>query len=143
MRIAALVSMLLFAGTPGHAGAAPVAPTPAATPWVDMDYGPFMSLTLEAPQPAGNFAYKGVVVPLKPDRSAAMVVDTDLLRWSAGWRGAFIDWKNILYDGSHNTHCRVVGDQTFGTMKRPGWARPGTETFDDPRQFPFGPMPRD
>ena len=58
-------------------------------------YGPFLSVTLEAPQPAGNLSYKGIVVPLKPDRSAAMVLDTDLLRWSAGWRGPFIDWKNI------------------------------------------------
>ena len=106
MRIVALFTILvLIAGGQSHA--APVAPPqPSATPWVDMDYGPFMSMTLEAPQPAGNLAYKGIVIPLKPDRSAAMVFDTDLLRWSAGWRGSFIDWKNILYDGSHNTHCR-------------------------------------
>jgi hypothetical protein len=108
-----------------------------------MDYGPFMSLTLEAPQPPGNLSYKGIVLPLKPDRSAAMVFDTDLLRWSAGWRGAFIEWTNIVYDGSHNTHCRTAGEQAFGTSQKPGWARPGTETFDDPRPLPYGPMPRD
>ena len=108
-----------------------------------MDYGPFMSLTLEAPLPPGNVSYKGIVVPLKPDRSTAMVFDTDLLRWSAGWRGPFIDWKNILYDGSHGTHCRVVGEQAFGTRKRPGWAKPGTEAFEDPRALPHGPMPRE
>lgn len=111
--------------------------------WIDMDYGPFMSLTLESPKPQGNIAYKGIVVPLKPDRSAAMVFDTDLLRWSAGWNGEFIDWRNILFDGSHGTHCRIKGEQVFGTAKLPGWAKPGTEDFADPREFPHGPMPRD
>ena len=107
-----------------------------------MDYGPFMSMTLEAPAPAGNFAYKGIVLPLRSDRSAAMVFDTDLLRWSAGWQGPkFIDWHNVLYDGSHTTHCKIVGEQIFGTSKGPGWTKPGTESFDDPRELPFGPMP--
>jgi len=145
MTIAAVFSavLILAADAAGARSAAAAPQRPAAAPWSDMDYGPFMSLTLEAPRPAGNLSYKGVVIPLKADRSAAMVFDTDLLRWSAGWSGSFIDWRNILYDGSHETHCRVAGDQTFGTLKRPGWARPGTETFDDPRQIRYGPMPRD
>src|SRR5512132_269600 len=93
MRIAALVMALLAVPT-SHAQnvPAPEAPHSPATPWADMDYGPFMSLTLEAPRPAGNFAYKGIVLPLRPDRSAAMAFDTDLLRWSAGWTGGFVDW---------------------------------------------------
>jgi hypothetical protein len=144
MKIVPVFTILIgVAASSAAAPAPPAPPPPSATPWSDMDYGPFMSLTLEAPRPAGNFAYKGIVVPLKPDRSAAMAFDTDLLRWSAGWTGGFIDWKNILYDGSHDAHCRIVGDQTFGTLPRPGWARPGTDTFDDPRQLPYGPMPRD
>jgi len=125
------------------ATAAAAAPKPPGKPWIDMDYGPFMSLTLEAPQPQGNIAYKGIVIPLKSDRSAAMVFDTDLLRWAAGWEGQFIDWRNILFDGSHGTHCRIKGIQAFGTARLPGWARPGTESFADPREFPHGPMPRD
>ena len=81
----ACLILVLSAAAPGQTRAAPAAtPRPSAAPWVDMDYGPFMSLTLEAPRPAGNFSYKGIVVPLKPDRSAAVVFDTDLLRWSAG-----------------------------------------------------------
>ena len=145
MRIAAVVTILVLVAPWSvqirAAGVAPPEQTPM--PWVDMDYGPFMSLTLAAPKPDGNLSYKGIVIPLRPDRSAAMVFDTDLLRWSAGWRGSFLDWKNIVYDGSHDTHCRIAGDQAFGTMKRPGWARPGTESFDDPRPLPYGPMPRD
>src|SRR4051812_16721962 len=152
MRIASVIAALLVvAASLDQVRGAPVAATPparpssmpSATPWVDMDYGPFMSMTLEAPKPEGNFAYKGIVVPLKPDRSAAMVFDTDLLRWAAGWRGAFVDWHNVLYDGSHTTHCRVAGEQVFGTVKAPGWAKPGADAFADPRELPFGPMPRD
>ena len=135
-----VIVSLVMAAVP-HVRAAPQ--EPQERPWADMDYGPFMSLTLEAPRPAGNFAYKGIVVPLRPDRSASMVFDTDLLRWSAGWRGGFVDWHTILYDGTHQTHCRIVGQQTIGTLKRPGWARPGTDSFDDPRELPYGPLPRD
>ena len=138
LSIAAALAVLL------SIAAESAASKPAGKPWVEMDYGPFMSLTLEAPRPAGNLAYKAVVLPLRPDRSAAAAFDTDLLRWSAGWGGGgFIDWRNILYDGSHNTHCRAAGEQAFGTLKRPGWARPGTDSFDDPRPLPYGPMPRD
>src|SRR5688572_18476524 len=124
--------LLIAVIAPASESAAAAATGPAGKAWVDMDYGPFISMTLEAPAPAGNIAYKGVVVPLKPDRSAAMVFDTDLLRWSAGWHGPkFIDWRNVLYDGSHGTHCKIVGEQVFGTRKMPGWAKPGTESFDD------------
>ncbi|HEX8912824.1 MAG TPA: DUF6797 domain-containing protein [Humisphaera sp.] len=125
------------------AAAAPAKPAKPAKPWVEMDRGPFMSLTLEAPAPAGNLAYKGIVVPLTADRSASVVFDTDLLRWAAGWRGGFVDWRNIALDGSHGTHCRIVGEQAFGTAKAPGWARPGTDSLADPRALPFGPLPRD
>jgi glucose/arabinose dehydrogenase len=139
----ALLFTLLVAVPAGAKSAVPPA-APTAKAWADMDYGPFMSMTLEAPAPAGNFAYKAIVVPLRPDRSAAMCFDTDLLRWSAGWHGPrFIDWHNVLYDGSHTTHCKIVGEQVFGTRKLPGWAKPGSESFDDPREFPFGPMPRE
>jgi glucose/arabinose dehydrogenase len=142
MRIAAAYAMVALVTTaPVRVRAAPQ--EPAERPWAEMDYGPFISLTLEAPRPAGNFAYKGVVVPLRADRTASMVFDTDLLRWSAGWRGGFVDWHNILYDGTHQTHCRVVGGQVFGTLKRPGWAKPGTASFDDPRELPHGPLPPD
>ena len=145
LRFAALIVALALIAPAASAQKAEPKAKPAGKPkvWVDMDYGPFMSLTLEAPKPQGNIAYKGIVVPLKADRSAAMVFDTDLLRWSAGWNGEFIDWRNILFDGSHGTHCRIKGEQVFGTAKLPGWAKPGTEEFADPREFPHGPMPRD
>src|SRR5687768_2777063 len=87
MVLAAPAAHAMAAAPPGAA-----APRPAGRPFVDMDYGPFMSMTLESPKPAGNIAYKGIVVPLRADRSAAMVFDTDLLRWSSGWHGGtFID----------------------------------------------------
>lgn len=86
MRIAVFLSFVAI--ELGRAAAAPVAPLPAsASPWKDMDYGSFISLTLEAPQPVGNLSYKGIAISLKPDHSAAMVFDTDLLRWSGLARG--------------------------------------------------------
>ena len=120
---------------------------PALTgkPWIDMDYGPFLTCTLEAPAPGrGNFAYKGIIVSLKPDRSANVVFDTDLLRPAAGWTGGFIDWQNIAFDGSHVTHPSLAGTQLFGTRPRPGWGDPAHgNAFADPRPRPFGPLPRD
>ncbi len=108
-----------------------------------MDYGPFLCTTLEAPQPPGNFAYKAIIIPLKPDRSMNVAFDTDLLRWSAGWEGGFIDWKCVAFDGSHEVHPSLVGHQVFGNAMTAGWARPGTSDFADPRVRPYGPLPRE
>jgi len=135
--VAALALALFFVLAPGAAEA-------KDGPWSEMDYGPFMTITLESPHPRGNFAYKGVIVPLNDERTANMVFDTDLLRWSAGWTGGFISWTNIQHDGSHGSHNRIEGEQVFGTAVQPGWAKPGThDAFDDPRMLPFGPLPKD
>ena len=82
-RLSALIfALALIAPTTwAQKAASKAAPKPRV--WIDMDYGPFMSLTLEAPKPQGNIAYKGIVVPLKPDRSAAMVFFSTLA-WA--WR---------------------------------------------------------
>src|SRR5205085_4004847 len=89
------------------------------------------------------FAYKAIIIPLKADRSVNMAFDTDLLRWSAGWDGGFIDWKCGAFDGSHETHPSIVGRQVFGNAPTPGWARAGTSDFKDPRERPYGPLPRE
>src|SRR5262245_58201538 len=136
LRIAALTVLpAIVAGADGATG----------KPWIDMDYGPFLTCTLEAPGPVrGNFIYKGIIVSLTPDRSANVVFDTDLLRVGAAWTGGFIDWKNIAFDGSHNTHPSLEGTQVFGTRPRPGWSGPAPDrSFADPRPRPFGPLPRD
>ncbi len=116
------------------------APPQAGKKWSDMDYGPFMSHSFEARVPARNIAYKGVRVRLG-SRGECMVFDTDLLRWSAGWLKGDLDWKSVVYDGSHNTHPKILGDPVFANPVLPGWARGGE--FKDPRKLPYGPLPRD
>ncbi len=108
--------------------------------WSDMDYGPFMSHSFETRVPVKNVAYKGIRVRLGSD-GASMIFDADLLRWSGGWLKSSLDWKSIVYDGSHNTHPKVLGEPVFTNPMLPGWARGGE--FRDPRKLPYGPLPRE
>jgi hypothetical protein len=106
-----------------------------------MDYGPFVSATITARFPRGNTADKGVAIHLGPD--AAVCFDTDLCRYSAGWTGDFITLNGTPFDGGHGSHPRIKGTQQWGTAKTPGWAKPGTDDFKDPRAEPYGTLPRD
>ncbi len=129
---------------PSPAGAADnsISPRePTGKKWVDMDYGPYLSMSFEAPDPPGNIAYKGLVIAVDRDADAYVLFDTDLLRWAAGWLGGPIDWRSVVYDGSHHSHPWIVGDQQFGNAARPGWGHKGD--FTDPRTLPYGPLPHD
>jgi type 1 glutamine amidotransferase len=111
----------------------------ASSPWVDMDFGPFLSTAIQTAH--DDVTYKGLVIPLTEDRhGASTVFDTDLLRFSAGWTDGFIHWEGIVWDGSHGTFPSVAGDLAWTTPEGPGWASEGR--FDDPRKQPFGPLPR-
>jgi hypothetical protein len=125
---------------------------PAGQPWSDMDYGPSLTLTLEAGE--GNFAYKGVAIRLDDgpggvSRGSEFVVfDTDTLRYAASWRGEFIDWKCIHFDGTHEVHPRLTGTILFQNPPGPGWASPGTSRFSDERLVGrdgkhYGPLERE
>jgi glucose/arabinose dehydrogenase len=101
--------------------------------WSEMDYGPFMTHSFEA---AGkNLAFKGVKVQLGPG-GASMVFDADLLRWSAGWLKSELDWKSVVYDGSHQTHPKILGEPLFSNPMLPG-----VGLLKDPRPLPYGPLP--
>ncbi|MCP5526863.1 MAG: c-type cytochrome [Verrucomicrobiales bacterium] len=110
-----------------------------------MDYGPFLTASIEAPAPEGNLAYKGVAIRLGAAfggvRNEAVVFDTDLLRYSAGWTGDFLALKGVAFDGEHWAYPRIDGRLVFGNPSLPGWARAGS--FDDPREHPYGPVPDD
>jgi hypothetical protein len=107
--------------------------------WERMDYGPFLSATITAPWPRGNTANKGVAVHLGDQ--AAVCFDTDLLRYSAGWTGEFLHLRGTPFDGGHGSHPSVKGKMAFATPATPGWAKPGTDDFSDPRPEPYGPLP--
>jgi len=122
-------------------------------PYIDMNYGPYLSASIEAAP--GNIAYKGIAIRLDDGPggvskgSEFVVFETDTLRMAAAWSGdEFIDWRSIVYDGSHGTHPKLVGERLFTNPVAPGWARPGTDQFEDPRlrgldNKPYGPLPRD
>ena len=117
-----------------------------------MDYGPFLTTTMEVER--DNIAYKAIGIRLDAGAGgvskghAFVAFDTDTLRLAAGWTGAgFIDWKSVVYDGSHNTHPSIVGRRLFANPVGPGWANPTDQTFDDHRLRgtdgrPYGPLDR-
>jgi cytochrome c2 len=112
--------------------------------WEVMDYGPFLTASIEAPQPRTNMACKGIAIDLGAGfggtRREAVVFDTDLLRYSAGWMGNFVALKGVVFDGEHWAYPRIDGPQLFGNPAAPGWASEGR--FADPREHPYGPLPR-
>lgn len=114
-------------------------------PWEDMDYGPFLTASIEAASPRTNIAYKGLAIPVGravgSARGEAVLFDTDLLRYAAGWTGDFVALKGVVYDGEHWAWPRIAGVQSFGNPVQPGWCRAGS--FTDPREHPYGPLPRD
>ncbi|MHB1307744.1 MAG: DUF6797 domain-containing protein [Limisphaerales bacterium] len=114
-------------------------------PWRDMDYGPFLSASIESPGFGTNIAFKGIAIPLgrtvAGEPHEAVVFDTDLLRYSSAWTGNFVALKGVVFDGEHWAYPRIDGVQVFGIPPRPGWAREGS--FEDPRPFIYGPLPRD
>lgn len=113
-------------------------------PWEDMDYGPFLTASIEAPSPRTNIACKGIAIRLGSSANetpnAAVLFDTDLLRCAAGWTGGFVALKGVVFDGEHWAYPAIQGRQQFGNSALPGWSHDGD--FHDPREFPFGPLPR-
>src|SRR5262245_16522147 len=114
-------------------------------PWQAMDYGPYLTASIEAPEPRTNIAYKGIGINLGAnfggERNEAVVFDTDLLRYSAGWIGNFVALKGVVFDGEHCAYPQIEGQQVFGNKVAPGWDKDGS--FADPREYPFGPLPQD
>ncbi len=124
----------------------------AAQRWSEMDYGPFLTTTLEVDR--DNIANKSIAIRLDDGNggvsqgSLFVSFDTDTLRYAAGWSGrGFIDWRNVVFDGSHNSHPSLVGDRIFVNPRRPGWGRPRDGSFVDTRLqgldgLAYGPIDR-
>ena len=124
-------------------------------PWSAMNYGPYLSATYEIGDDATNFAYKGIAVCLDSETGGVargkhwMIFDQDTLRMAAIWSGeGFIDWQGINFNGAHEIHPRVKGRVHFENSMEPGWAEPGSRSFEDPRirgrdGLHYGPLPSD
>ncbi len=109
-------------------------------PWRDMDYGPFLSTAVAAN--ADNLTYKGIIIPLTPELTGgAVVFDTDLLRYSAGWIDGLIDFADVEFNGWHQSYPSIEGKLLWQNPVGPGWAKDGS--FEDTRSVPFGPLPKD
>lgn len=123
---------------------------PTGRPWIDMDYGPYLSATYEISKQ--NIANKGIAIRLDPGPGGISqgnhfaLFETDTLRLAAGWTGSeFIDWHNIAFDGAHGVHSSILGSILFSNPDQPGWAGPDG-TFKDPRRKArdgkhYGPLP--
>lgn len=121
--------------------------------YLRMNFGPALNWTYEV-EP-GNIAYKGIAVRLDNGLGgvskgrAWMLYDHDTMRVAAAWTGnEFVDWRGIAFDGSHGTHTSIKGKRIFVNPVGPGWARPGTDDWSDPRfrgrdDKPYGPLPRE
>jgi hypothetical protein len=111
----------------------------AAAPWDPFPAEfPFYTACVSAPFPAKNTTNKSLTIHLGP--AAAMSFDTDLLRMSAAWTGAFLTTKGVAFDTSHGGHPGVAGTVQAGTRASPGWAD-ARGRFADPRPTPYGPLP--
>lgn len=120
--------------------------------YLKMDFGPALNWTYQVSP--GNIAYKGIAVRIDEGFGgiskgrAWMLYDHDTMRVAAAWSGeGFVDWKGIAFDGSHQTHTRIVGDLAWENPSGPGWADPATGQWTDPREpgrdaKRYGPMPR-
>ncbi|MBX3747764.1 MAG: c-type cytochrome [Verrucomicrobiae bacterium] len=111
-----------------------------------MDYGPYLTASIGIPGARTNIAYKGIAVNLGRAHGGtaneAVVFDTDLLRYAAGWTGNFVALRGLVYDGEHWTYPNLDGTPVFTNPAEPGWAS-NEEGWADPRPEPFGPLPRD
>ncbi|MEI6233086.1 MAG: DUF6797 domain-containing protein [Planctomycetota bacterium] len=113
--------------------------------WEAMDYGPFLSMTLNLGTKlngSDNSVLKATVIKLgDKDHPAYIAYDTDTMRVAAVWKDGFIDWKGTIFNGNHHAQPHPAGTILFSTHNGPGWGIDGK--FDDPRANQTGPMPKE
>jgi len=116
----------------------------------EMDYGPFLNLSVQMPGENPGSTPKGIAIRVGDAKEGTLVFDTDLLRCTGGWTGGFVDFKGVAFSGSHGGNPGPVGTVMFRTSAAPGWSKGGS--FSDPRPLPtgfgastvpYGPLPKD
>lgn len=99
--------------------------------WARVNHGNFYTYTTALQSPPG-FAYKGITVPLGD--GAFVLFDTDLLRVT-GWLGSINEGRP-----GNSGYARVGGKVVFSGYASPAVLSGGKQR--DPRDVPFGPLPR-
>src|SRR5215212_5378481 len=133
-------------------------PKKPAPRWLQMDYGPFLSLSItDKPNPKfdnttglveGDVVPRGIAIKLTDDWTTGVVFDADLCRLAYAWSGARPNWTGIIFDGGHGPSTQLGAPPIFKTPPAPGFAN-SQGSFKDPRpdiikpQAPPGPLPRD
>ena len=126
--------------------------------YTKMNYGNSLSYSYQLDQTKNskewNIAYKGFAERLDPGEGGVtkgknwIVFEKDTMRIGAVWSGSFIDYRSIMFDGSHGTHPKIKGKALFVMPNAPAWAKPGTESFVDTRVkgkdgIYYGPLTHD
>ncbi len=148
----------------GVAGAAPAKPqTLPAERALDMDYGPFLSMSVmrkvaapsmeskpkkgEAKKPAvpEAVALKGIAIKLYDDKGrqrAAVCFDTDRLCLAEGWTGGFIETADTMLTNHKGIgYTTIDGTEAF-RQDGIGWGGgEKADDFSDPRPDGLGPLP--
>ncbi len=114
------------------------------------DYGPFLSCSAISKPDAkfdngtGNFdgdvTPRGILIRLAADWSAGVIFDADTMRLSAGWTGAPVRFRGVIFDGAHGPGPTLGNAPVFQSPNGPGWAKGGS--FQDPRPDSIAPLPR-
>ena len=121
---------------PAQAKAAPAGPQK----WAEMQYGSLLSATYENQQGTKDYTHKGIAITLSESPEARVIFDTELLGYSAAWTDGFINFTNVVFDGSHGTMPSPKGKIVWAAKgQHPAISLNGT--FDDPRSLPYGPLP--
>ncbi|HMJ91615.1 MAG TPA: DUF6797 domain-containing protein [Candidatus Acidoferrum sp.] len=112
----------------------------APTRGADMNYGPFLCYTVQS---SHETTCKGITVSLAAGTNrAAVVFDTDTLRYATAWSGGWLDLtKTHLTTEKGELPPRVAGKVEWSNQPGPGWAKGGSWT--DPRTNHIGPLPKE
>src|SRR5688572_3635792 len=79
--------------------------------WLQMDYGPFLSMSIGDKLNAkfdnntghieGDVVPRGIAIKLGDDWTSGVVFDADLCRLAYAWRGARLNFSGVIFDGGH------------------------------------------
>ena len=113
----------------------------AEADWRDGRYanvksGPFVSGNIATPK---GGTHKGIAIRVGEKGQGAMVFDTDLCAWRAGWTEGFLKTDPARYGLIRA--LKPEGSVVFARSPMPGGAK--HFSFRDPRSQKHGPLPRD
>ena len=141
------LALSVFTGFAADAPKKAEAPKKAAKPtgkYMEMDYGRFLSASIDNAQGKNPFENKGcaankaILVNLG-NEEAGYAFDTETLRGAGLWSGGWFKRKGVAFDGGHGPNPAPAegADLFVETNPGPGWSQNGS--FADPRKLPVGP----